>query len=80
MVMRVIPSTKAQNNFGRLLDDVVQNRTRYVIKRRSIPQAVLLSLADLQSLLAAGEVERNRMRKLIGELGPTYHLGENVHE
>jgi len=80
MATKTIPSTEAQNNFGRLLDDVIQNHTRYVIKRRNVPQAVLLSLVDFEKLLAAGESERKEVGRLIRELGPVYHLGETLRD
>ena len=80
MTTKTIPSTAAQNNFGRLLDDAIQNHTRYVIKRRDVPQAVLLSLADFEKLLIASESERAELRQLVRELGQVYHLGETVRE
>jgi len=79
MATKVISSTQAQNNFGRLLDDVIQNHSKYVIKRRNVPQAILLSLADFQTLLAASENEREKIGTVIRELGPVYRLGETVH-
>ena len=80
MPTKVISSTEAQNNFGRLLDDVIQNHSKYVIKRRNVPQAILLSLADFQALLAASDSERNEVGRIIKELGPVYRLGETLHE
>lgn len=80
MPTKVISSTEAQNNFGRLLDDVIQNHSKYVIKRRNVPQAILLGLADFQALLAASDSERNKVERIIKELGPVYRLGETLHE
>jgi len=77
---KTIPSTEAQNNFGRILDDAIQNGTRYVIKRRNTPQAVLLSLSDLERLLTANEIERKEIRNVIRELSPVYNLGETVKQ
>jgi len=77
---RTIPSTEAQNNFGRILDDAIQNGTRYVIKRRDTPQAILLSLSDLERLLTANEIERKEIRNVIRELSPVYNLGETVKQ
>jgi len=77
---KTIPSTEAQNNFGRILDDVIQNGTRYVIKRRDTPQAVLLSLSDLERLLTANEIERKEIGNVIRELSPVYNLGETVKQ
>ena len=77
---KTIPSTEAQNNFGRILDDVIQNGTRYVIKRRNTPQVILLSLSDLESLLTANEIERKEMGNVIRELSPVYNLGETVKQ
>jgi len=78
MTTRIIPSTDAQNNFGRILDDVIQNDSRYVIKRRNTPQAILLSLPDFERLLTASEGERRAIGKVLRELGPVYQLGETV--
>jgi PHD/YefM family antitoxin component YafN of YafNO toxin-antitoxin module len=78
MTTKTIPSTEAQNNFGRILDDVIRNDTRYVIKRRNISQAILLSLPEFERLLAASENERKEMGSVIRELSPVYNLGETV--
>lgn len=80
MTTKTIPSTEAQNNFGRILDDAIQNGTRYVIKRRNTPQAILLSLSDLERLLTANEIERKEIRNVIRELSPVYNLGETVKQ
>jgi prevent-host-death family protein len=78
MATKLIQSTDAQNNFGRVLDDVVQNGTRYVIRRRSSSQVVMLSLADFESILRSSEAERRRLEMVIRELSPVYSLGEAV--
>lgn len=80
MTTKTVSSTTAQNNFGRILDDVVQNEARYVIKRRSSSQAILLSLADFESLLIAHEGERTQIGNMIRELSPVYDLGEPLEE
>ena len=80
MRTRLIASTEAQNNFGRMLDDAVQNSTRYVIRRRNASQAILLSIADFESLLSGDEAERKKLEKVIRELRPLYSVGESVAE
>ena len=80
MITKTIPSTEAQNNFGSILDDVIQNDTRYVIKRRNTPQVILLSLSDLQKLLTSNEIERREIGTIIRELSPVYNLGETVKQ
>lgn len=80
MKTRLIASTEAQNNFGRMLDDTVQNGTRYVIRRRNTSQAILLSIADLESLLSGDEAERMKLEKIIREVSPNYSFGESVTE
>lgn len=75
---KTIPSTEVQNNFGRILDDVIQNDVRYIIKRRNTSQAILLSLADFERLILAGENERKTIGQVIRELSPVYDLGETV--
>lgn len=78
MVTKRISSTAIQNNFGRILDDVVQNGTRYIVQRHNNAKAVLISLADLDSLLSAPEPERHRVKTVIREMSPDYSLGETV--
>ena len=77
MTIKSINSTEAQNNFGRVLDDVTLNRARYVIKRRGTPQAVVLSFDDFASLLH-DEGERSRIGSVLRELRPKYVLGEVI--
>lgn len=77
MTTRSISSTTAQNNFGRVLDDVTLNHTRYVIERRGIPQAIILSFDDFAYLLD-NEQERQCMDKVLRELRPEYHLGQAI--
>jgi prevent-host-death family protein len=80
MSTKTIPSTEAQNNFGRILDDVVQNDARYIIQRRNLSQAILLSLEDFDRLLASGEGERLKLGNVIRELSPVYNLGKTLAE
>lgn len=80
MKTRLVASTEAQNNFGRVLDDVVQNGTRYIIRRRNTSQAILLSIADFESLLSGDETERHRLEKVVRELSPSYSFGESIEE
>ena len=77
MAVKSISSTEAQNNFGRVLDDVALNHARYVVKRRGSPQAIVLSFDDFARLLQ-DDGERGRMGLLLGELRPRYSLGEIV--
>ena len=75
--VRFIISTDAQNNFGRLLDDVSENHTRYVIKRFGHPKAVMISLDDFERLLES-ESEGPKVLKVIRENRPGYILGEAI--
>ncbi len=72
-----IASTDAQNNFGQILNDVIQNHTRYVIKRHNSPQAIILSLSDLEQLLT-NQAEQRKMVNVVRELSPVYRLGEEI--
>ncbi len=80
MKTKLISSTEAQNNFGRILDDVVQYGTRYVIRRRTSSQAVILSIADFERILAANDTDRGKLEKLIRELSPNYAIGQSIEE
>ena len=74
MATKTISSTEAQNNFGRVLDDVTQNHSRYVVERRGMPQVVILSCVDFIDVLG-NEDERQRMHTVLKELSPRYQLG-----
>lgn len=80
MRTRLIASTEAQNNFGRMLDDVVQNSTRYIIRRRNTSQAILLSITDFESILSGDETVRKRLEQVLREVSPTYCFGESLAE
>ena len=75
MITKSISSTQAQNNFGQLLDDVTQNQTHYIIERRGIPQAILLSFDDFAYLLSDHN-ERQRLEAVLREVRPEYRLGQ----
>ncbi len=77
MATKSISSTEAQNNFGRVLDDVTRNRTRYIIERRGIPQAIVLSFDDFAQILG-DEGERKKIGAVLKELRPEYSLGQIV--
>jgi PHD/YefM family antitoxin component YafN of YafNO toxin-antitoxin module len=79
MKAKTIASTEVQNNFGRILNDIIQNNTRYVIKRRNLPQAIILSLTDFEQLLTS-DSEQHRMVSMVRELTPVYSLGEVIIE
>ncbi len=78
MSTKTIASTKAQNNFGQILDEVSRNHTRYIIKRRNISQAIILSLSDFENLLESRS-EREKMQNIVREMSPIYSLGESVN-
>lgn len=75
MPTKIIASTEAQNNFGRVLDDIVQNSTRYIVKRRSAPQVIILSLSDFGALFTS-EAEQNKIKRVLREVSPGYSLGK----
>jgi len=76
-VVRFIISTEAQNHFGQLLDDVAANGTRYIVKRFGAPKAAIISLEDLETLLA-GESDGQTYLQVLQESRPTYILGEPI--
>ncbi len=77
MPTKSISSTEAQNNFGQVLDDVTHKHTRYIVKRRGTPQAVVLSFDDFMHLLDS-EAERQQLGSILRELRPVYNLGESL--
>jgi len=79
MATKSISSTQAQNNFGQVLDDVARNQTRYVVKRRGVPQAIVLSFDDFAHLLSDAN-ERRKMDAVIKELRPEYNLGQVLNQ
>lgn len=77
MITKSISSTQAQNNFGRVLDDITHNHTRYIIERRGVPQVIMLSFEDFAHLLSDVN-ERRRMDNILREVRPRYHLGRVI--
>lgn len=77
MAIKSINSTEAQNNFGQVLDDVTLNRARYIVKRRGVPQVIILSFDDIAYMLG-DDGERRRMGSIIRELRPQYSIGEVI--
>ena len=77
MSTKTVSSTEVQNNFGQIIDAVSQERTRYIIKRRNVPQAIIMSLSDFRQLLV-DPVEREKIDSMIRELAPVYQLGEDL--
>jgi len=73
---RTILSSEAKTHFARLLDDVFNNGTRYIIQRFNAPRAVLISLADFKTLLAAEGQEFPALR----ESGAEYEVGRSASE
>jgi PHD/YefM family antitoxin component YafN of YafNO toxin-antitoxin module len=80
MKTKLIASTEAQNNFGRVLDDVVQNRTRYIVRRRNISQAIIMSVTDLERLLSGEREEREKLERIVREARPTYSIGDTISD
>lgn len=72
-----ISSTEAQNKFGQVMNDVTQNHTRYIVERRSNPQAVILSFDDFTRLLN-DDLERQTMAQILQEVRPMYKLGRVI--
>ena len=77
MTIKSIGSTEAQNNFGRVLDDVTLNRARYIVKRRGVPQVIILSFDDFDYVLR-DDTERRRMGSVLRDLRPQYRIGEVI--
>lgn len=75
MDIKSISSTQAQNNFGRVLDDITHNKIRYIIERRGMPQAIVISFDDFTHLLG-NESEREEMGGILKEVRPMYSLGK----
>lgn len=80
MTVKMIASTEAQNNFGRVLDDVIQNGIRYVIRRRNNAQAIILSLADFEAILAKSDPQREEISRFLREITPNYSIGVSIQE
>ncbi len=78
MKIRTINSTEVQNNFGQIIDAVVHGQTRYIVKRRNVSQAIIMSLEDFEQLLSDA-TERKKISTVIRELTPVYNLGETIN-
>ncbi len=77
MPTKSISSTEAQNKFGQVVNDVIQNQTRYIIERHGHPQAIILSFEDFTHLLD-DDRERQDMSAILKEVRPVYRLGRII--
>ena len=72
MSIRTINSTEAQNNFGRLLDDVTERGVCYLVQRFGKVKAAIIPLDDFRRLVGPG----TPAAQLLRETGPAYSLGQ----
>ena len=79
MPTRTITSTEAQNNFGQIIDAVVQEHTRYIIKRRNAPAGNNDEFVRLSAIAFGCCWKRKKIDSVIRELAPVYKLGEAVN-
>lgn len=79
MVTKSVSSTRAKNNFGRVLEDVTRNQTRYIIERHGVAQAIILGLDDFAHALQ-NEEDRQYLIGILKELRPEYNLGKVLRE
>jgi len=59
------------------LDDAATNGKRYIVKRFGVPEAAIISLEDLETLLG-GESNGQTYLQALQESRPTYTLGEPI--
>lgn len=71
MPTKTISSTAAQNNFGRILDDVIQNSSRYIIKLHPFAKSVVIH-ADCFAWMT--EVPSNSIHAIVTD--PPYGVKE----
>jgi antitoxin Phd len=57
----IIPATKAKNNFGRILESVLQGG-RVVITKHDLPKAILISMDEFNDLSGAMELALGTLR------------------
>jgi prevent-host-death family protein len=72
-----ISSTLVQNNFGRILGDVVENHTRYVVTRHNVGQVIIIGLSDFEAIIE-DKSEREHIVRMVRELRAKYRLGEPI--
>lgn len=76
MNVKTINSTQAQNNFGRLLDDVTEQGTRYLVQRFGKVKAAIVPLDDFRCLLGQDDAVAHLLR----ETNTIYSLGQQQTE
>jgi prevent-host-death family protein len=57
----IIPATEAKNNFGRILESVLQGG-RVVITKHDMPKAILISMDEFNNLSGAMELALGALR------------------
>jgi prevent-host-death family protein len=62
-MMRLIPASKAKNNFGEVIKRVYENEECQIIERGGIPVAAIVSMSDLERLYPEKVKELPRVEK-----------------
>jgi len=77
MAIKSVSSTDAKKHFGQILSDTTHNQNRYIVERREIPQAFIISFNDLEAILN-DPGERSKLLDLIENVKPEYNIGKNL--
>ena len=65
----LVSVTDARNNFSALINEVIKERKRFVLLRKSQPQAVII---PYEGLVETDEDWQNEFKKLISETRPSF--------
>lgn len=76
MKTKVISSTDAQNNFGKVMQSAIQEHIAYVVRRRDVAQVIIIGVEDLEKLLSS-VADREKMGGVLREVSPEYEIGED---
>lgn len=75
--IRLIPATQAKTRFGEMIREVATKGTRFIVQKRGVPQAVVISLDDYEDILETeAELRDPEYLASIGESRRQYELGE----
>jgi prevent-host-death family protein len=73
-MMRLIPASRAKNNFGEVIKRVYENEECQIIERGGIPVAAIVSMSDLERLYPEKVKELARVEKSIKRQKATQRL------
>ena len=76
---KAVPAFEAKTHFGQLLDEVDSRGSRFLVKRRGKPVAVIMGIEEFEDMLEVAEEEADPAFQVsLKKAKKEYELGETI--